>query len=104
MRANINCRKALDKAGIDYRKSYEELTDAEYWEIRRCLIAVNSGFRDYDPDIPSDNEKPVIKAVQDVLHQPLQNDLSLLQKILIVVGWLLFMAGPLLYWWQLRYG
>src|SRR5690606_26947633 len=62
----------LEEEGINLDKEYNELTDAEYWEIRNALIKHSADFKELSPAPPysySENEQRVVSGVQNVLQR-----------------------------------
>jgi stage IV sporulation protein FB len=90
-------RESMDKDGINYRKSYEELSNEEYWKIREHVIFRVAAFksvvaRDYRI---SDREPQIVNNVRAVILNEPVPDLSILAKTLFAICWLLFLVGPI---------
>ena len=96
---NIRIQKKLDAAGIDYACSYDDLTDEEYYQIRRIVIADKPGLaKKYDAEVLSANEQPLIAHIEAVLLPAYTNDLSALQKFIFILTWLIAFLLPILQW------
>ena len=90
--------KKIEAQGINLEKTYEELTDEEYWKIRNILIENNySTLRTINPAPPYDysaNEDKVVSAIENVLQRTIVQDLSWPGKLLIILIWLGSFAVP----------
>lgn len=93
--------KSLEKkvhySDIDMDKSYEELSDEDYWKIRNIIIAAHPSFKDVAPAPPyeySEKEEKIMTTIQSLLHRHLIQDLSITAKILIILLWLGAFAAP----------
>jgi len=100
---NINfisrVRKKLDKEGVDYACSYDDLTDEEYWRIRNVLISESRLLQQkYLVDVPSPNEQELIRRVESVLAPAYHDDLSISNKLVFTLIWLVAFTGPVLQW------
>lgn len=87
---------ALDKSGINYRKTYEALSDEEYMLIRSCLIKYVPSLRNYDPGEISENEEPVINYMNKLLDGSVKSDMTAGYKITVIVIWVIFAVFPVL--------
>ena len=92
--------KQIEDKGINIEKGYEEVTDKEYWDIRNILIENNySGIRNINPAPPyeySANEDRVVSTIESLLQRSVIQDLSLFEKILIILLWIGAFAAPFL--------
>src|SRR5689334_19535812 len=65
--------KKVEQSGILLEKSYEEISDEDYWNIRNILIENNySSFRNINPAPPyeySSNEDKVVTAIENLLQR-----------------------------------
>jgi len=90
--------KKIEEQGINLEKTYEELTNEEYWKIRNVLIENNySTLRTVNPAPPyeySANEDKVVGAIENVLQRTIVQDLSWPGKLLIILIWLGSFAAP----------
>ncbi len=91
-------RKSLNQRGIKFVKNYEELSDREYWEIRKVLIEQLPSLRETDPDTLSENESNIISWVKAVLAKPVRQPLSFTQRTIFTLTWLVALVAPVLAW------
>jgi len=92
--------KKIEEKGINLEKTYEELTDEEYWAIRNILIENNySTLRNISPAPPyeySPSEDRVVAAIENMLQRTIIQDLSWPGKLLIILIWAGSFAAPFL--------
>jgi Zn-dependent protease len=92
--------KKVEQRGISLEKSYEEIPDEDYWNIRNILIENNySAFRNINPAPPyeySSNEDKVVSAIENLLQRTIVQDLSWWGKIIIILAWVGSFAAPFL--------
>lgn len=89
--------KKVHHSNIDMDKSYEELSDEDYWKIRNIIIEAHPSFKDVAPAPPyeySDKEEKIMTTIQSLLHRHLIQDLSLPAKLFIILLWLGAFAAP----------
>ena len=99
----IRIQRKLDAAGIDYACSYDDLTDEEYYEIRKVILSCKPALaKKYDPEMLSANEQPLIKQVEAILLPAYIDDLTRLEKFSFFLTWLLAFSLPVLQWWYYR--
>jgi Zn-dependent protease len=92
-------RSYLDHEKINYHLSYEQLPDRNYWLIRDCLIfsfpkkyaGVQPGVYQY-----SVAEPLILQHVNSVLQTNIQNDMSLLKKLLILLVYIASFIVPVI--------
>jgi len=80
-------RKEIRELGIDLSKTYEELTDREYWTIRDVLaehVKYYSKTIRKSEHVPAENEDRIITGVNDILQTPPVKDLGVGGKILVI--------------------
>ncbi|MCW3102060.1 MAG: hypothetical protein JWO09_500 [Bacteroidetes bacterium] len=80
-------RQEIRELGIDLSKTYEELTDREYWTIRDVLaehIKYYSRIIRRAEHVPAENEDKVISGVNDILQTPPIKDLGVGGKVLVI--------------------
>lgn len=84
----------LDQLNLNYKKSYQDLSNKEYWTIRRVFLENNPKIKEIIPDDFSlwENEKLIVDQVQQILKVDIKKDLSRTQ---IVVLFMLFLATVL---------
>jgi len=92
--------REVEDRGINLEKTYEEITDEEYWKIRDILIAngyptvrmINpSRAYEYSP-----YEDRVVATIEGLLQRTIIQDLSWIGKIIIIVIWVAAFASPFL--------
>lgn len=89
----------LAENGIDYNKTYNELTDEEYWKIRNVVIENSKTLRSrFTPEVPSDKEFELIGLVKNCLVPPYNTALSIAEKIVFLTLWFAGIAVPVLTW------
>ena len=97
---NEKLTKAIESHGINLEKTYDEITDEEYWRIRNLLIENNyPTLRNINPAPPyeySANEDKVITAIENLLQRTIVQDLSWFGKIIIILIWIGSFAAPFL--------
>lgn len=86
---------ALDERGIAYEKTYEELTDEEYWLIREETANVFTGIVLANRYTVQSREAEIILKVKTVLDKPIKKDLGVLGKFLVVLAWVICFIAPL---------
>lgn len=89
-------QKLYSEQEISLNKSFEDLSDEEYWEIRRAYL---KGMRKspIDPDKfePFLNEDLLINQVKLVLESKKGAAMSVFSKVVVLVFWILSLALPL---------
>lgn len=89
--------KKVEDSQIDMDKSYEELPDKDYWQIRNIVVEDMETFRDVMPGPPyefSSKEERIMSIVQSLLHRHLLQDISIIGKIFIILVWVAALASP----------
>jgi Zn-dependent protease len=86
----------ISELNVDLNKSYDEITDREYWEIRRYLLQQMPNGP-INPDLlePFDNEKVLVNQVKSIVRRPLQLDMNTGQKFCVFFLWLTGILVPL---------
>ena len=90
-------RKELKKKSIDLNKTYEELTDEEYWLIRDeigAYIKYFSQFITQKKYTISKKEQNIIKQVNTIIQKKPIKDLTIFGKIIVSFIWLLAFIIP----------
>jgi len=92
--------RKVEARGINLEKTYEEITDEEYWNIRNILIENNySTLRNVNPAPPyeySANEDRVVSAIENLLQRTIVQDLSWFGKAVVILVWAGSFAAPFL--------
>jgi stage IV sporulation protein FB len=89
--------KKIETAGINLDRSYEELTDEDYWKIRNILIEEHPGFKGISTSPPYEydtREEKIMTTIQSMLHRHLIQDVSIAGKIFILLIWIAAFAAP----------
>lgn len=87
----------LSDTNIDYKKDYKELTNREYWMIRKAFISQNPKLKEM---IPSgftlwENEKLLVEQVRQLLRINVKPDLSNNAKIGVILFMIIIGSIPL---------
>jgi stage IV sporulation protein FB len=97
---NEKLTKAIESRGINLEKTYDEITDEEYWRIRNLLIENNyptlRNIKLSPPYEYSANEDKVITAIENLLQRTIVQDLSWFGKVVIILIWIGSFAAPFL--------
>ena len=96
-RKHINLEKKLLEEGIDLDKSYDELSDEEYWNIRAVIVKNVPSFENINSGPPFEydvKEERVAQEVETVLQRNLLMDISPWEKIVVLFLWALTIASP----------
>ncbi len=95
---NIHLRKKLISQGLDYRKSYEELENKEYWKIRDFIADNCPEFS----DLTKKNyritqfESLIISKIRSLLIQAPKQDLPFYLKASYIILWIVLGITPFL--------
>ena len=77
--------RKVEEKGVNLEKTYEEITDEEYWKIRNILIENNySTLRNVNPAPPyeySAHEDRVVNTIENLLQRTIIQDLSWFGKV-----------------------
>jgi stage IV sporulation protein FB len=92
--------KEIESRGINLEKTYEEITDEEYWKIRNILIEKEySTVRSINPAPPyeySPNEDRVVSTIEGLLQRTIIQDLNWFGKLFTIIIWVAAFASPFL--------
>lgn len=82
--------------GLDYNKSYEEMTNREYWLIREQVVSEMSGFRMVDGKLyqPDPREQQIAQQVKALAERHPKQDLGVGGTILFTLIWIVFLGVP----------
>ena len=92
-----NVEKRVEEEGIQTDLDYEQLSDEDYWKIRKIIIEEQTAFRNLNPGPPYEydvKENKIAAAVRELLHRHLIQDVSVLGKLLILIVWIASIASP----------
>jgi stage IV sporulation protein FB len=91
--------KKLEEDGYDLNMLYEDMTDQQYWELRKKVIANHKAFSDIAPGPPYEydtREDKLMNAIQSLLHRTFWEDMTIPGKIVLLVIWVAALASPCL--------
>jgi len=92
--------KEIEEKGINLEKTYDEITDEEYWRIRNILIENNyPTVRMISPAPPyeySADEDRVVTTIEGLLQRTIVQDLNWVGKVIIIIIWVAAFASPFL--------
>jgi hypothetical protein len=92
--------RKVEEKGVNLEKTYEEITDEEYWKIRNILIENNySTLRNVNAAPPyeySAYEDRVVSTIENLLQRTIIQDLSWYSKVVIILIWAGSFASPFL--------
>lgn len=88
----------LENIDFNYKQSYQELSDKEYWTIRRVFLESNPKIRDIIPNEMElwENEKLLVEQVRQLLRSEVIVDLNLGKRIVFTLLYLALIIVPLL--------
>ncbi|MDX2048264.1 MAG: site-2 protease family protein [Chitinophagaceae bacterium] len=89
-------QQALKAKNINLSKTYEQLTDEEYWLIRSEVLNHYGFLKKLNQTAQAEEEQMLVPYVKDVLHSPDSNDIKPAYKLLFLTVWLAAMIVPLL--------
>jgi hypothetical protein len=94
-----NIEKRIEEEGINVDCSYEDLSDENYWKIRKILIQEHASFKDLEIETGdqyenSAKEEKVMQMIQTFLHRHLIQDMPALGKVLVLVICVAAFASP----------
>jgi len=84
---NKSIHDELDELAFNYKKEYKDLTDSEYWTIRRVFLNNNPKIKEVIPEGETvwENEKLIVEQVNQILKFEVKKDLSLFTKIIFIL-------------------
>lgn len=96
LQKNQRIHENLDEINFNYSKSYSELSNKEYWTIRRIFLENNPKIKDLIPDDFAlwENENLIVEQVRQLLTIEIKKDLGVGQKILLFGLFLLLLVVP----------
>lgn len=96
-RKYILLEKKLIAEGLDLDKEFEDLTDEEYWRIRKVIVQNIAAFSRVDPGPPFKyqyKEDLIADEVETSLQRNLLIDITTTEKIIVIVVWAVAIASP----------
>lgn len=89
--------KSLRDSNVDYRTTYEKLTDKAYHFIRREVLEHTPNLRRYIEHSEESDATPIVAGeVRSILETPTVKDAGLGYTLFIVFVWIAAIAGPVL--------
>lgn len=81
---------------VNFKKDYKDLTNREYWMIRKAFIAQNPRLKELIPNGLTlwENERLLVEQVRQLLRIKVKTDLSLLGKINIIILMIILVLIP----------
>lgn len=92
-------RIGAEKRGINLDKSYNELSDKDYWLIREEIGAQMKYFERFIAPkryVIADNEDKIVKQVKAIIQKKPTKDLKISGKIFITILWILTFIIPII--------
>ncbi len=85
----IKIRKRLSLLEIPLETSYGNLSDSDYWKIRKEYIHISKLENILEPDAKEYDEKEEVlaPAIRNLLHTPVKNDVSFMGKLIVALIW-----------------
>jgi len=92
-------RKKISVYKIPLVRTYEELTDKEYWTIRREYLRSSKLNKMIDPNeyVTSQFEDRIAMSVRNVLITPIEKDISVPGKVFLLLLWVGSLILPVIY-------
>ena len=94
----MKLKKELTAQNIDIKQTFDQLSDADYWEIRDEMGTRLSNFKNIitpGEHQESGREEVVIKYMRNFLRKPLREDLSPFGLLGFTIVWLAFIVIPI---------
>lgn len=91
--------KKIEDEGVDLNMDYADISDADYWKFRNAFIKHHPELREIPPAPPyqyAPREDKVIITMQGMLQRLIIMDLSVVEKIAIILLWVGCFVAPLL--------
>lgn len=87
----------LEELDLNYKKEYNELSDREYWTIRKVFLDKNPKIKELIPEDGTiwENEKLIVEQVNQLLRFEVIKDLSHLKRFLLFILFLASIVVPL---------
>lgn len=87
----------LDSIDFNYKREYSELSDREYWTMRRVFLENNPRIKELIPDdnVVWENERLIVEQMNQLLRFEVKKDLSPLQRFLWFILFVAAIAVPI---------
>lgn len=86
----------LDEINFNYKRSYQDLSNKEYWTIRRIFLDNNPKIKEIIPDDLAlwENETLIVDQVRQILQVDIKKDLSRVQQFFFFTLFVIAMVIP----------
>lgn len=94
-----NMRKAIGRSGLALKKCYYEITNQEYWKIRRVVLRSNKFFKNINPDVDQyhqTRETQIVAFIKMAISESSAREMTFPGKLLVVFIYALILAGCVL--------
>ena len=103
MQRNHAVRSKLDELEVNYRCTYEELSNRDYSIIKSVLIDNSTTLKKYIEMSEEDIDPIMAPKVSAMLIAPIKKDASLFFKIALIILWIRSFIGPLILFLNLNF-
>jgi Zn-dependent protease len=103
MQRNYVVRSKLDDLEVNYRCTYEELSNRDYSLIKSVLIDNSTTLKKYIDMSDEDIDPIIAPKVSAMLIAPIKKDASLFFKIILIFLWIGSFIGPLILFFNLNF-
>jgi stage IV sporulation protein FB len=103
MQRNHVVRSKLDDLEVNYRCTYEELSNRDYSLIKSVLIDNSSTLKKYIEMSDEDIDPIIAPKVSAMLIAPIKKDAALFFKIALIFLWIGSFIGPLILFFNLNF-
>lgn len=93
-----NLRKELKEEDINYRTTYNLLSNKDFARIKEVLLSNTPALRSYIDQVSEDVSDPLMASqVNNVLVSPIHKDTSIFFKIVIIALWFGSLSIPIIF-------
>ena len=103
MQRNHAVRSKLDELEVNYRCTYEELSNRDYSIIKSVLIDNSTTLKKYIEMSEEDIDPIIAPKVSAMLIAPIRKDASLFFKIALIILWISSFIVPLILFFNLDF-
>ena len=103
MQRNHAVRSKLDELEVNYRCTYEELSNRDYSIIKSVLIDNSTTLKKYIEMSEEDIDPIIAPKVSAMLIAPIKKDASLFFKIALIILWISSFIVPLILFFNLDF-
>lgn len=96
MQVNYRIRKALIEREVDYRVTYEMLSNRDYHVMKELVIENRAIAKQYTLKADVDKEQLFANLVNDLLTPVILEDVSIIGKTLVIIAWIVGLSLPVL--------